>query len=205
MSELLGELLTPLRGLGVALAGVYLTYLWYHGQRGSAVLLGILACAVGLICDRIGTSLLPKRPRSAMVFLELWVLSPAALAAVAAAVVVLVTVALTVPDTTATATKDTLGALSTGLTAFITSAFISWAGDDKDSRVADHIRETFWSKYGRAGTARGSGVHYFRAESPGELWVFADEYRGIEGWGRSARWRRAQGIAQELKSRGSEP
>jgi hypothetical protein len=129
---------------------------------------------------------------------------PAAIAAVAGAVVVLLAVALTVPDGTATSTKETIGALSTGVTAFITAAFISWAGDADDSRVAEHIKSAFRARYDRAGRAVRPGVHYFVAESPGEKWVYSEEYGGIVGWSHRARLRRARGIASELKTGNSD-
>jgi hypothetical protein len=197
--ELASELATPIRGLLVALAGVLLAYLWYDHHRIWAIIIGIAACLAGLVFDSVGKSLLPNKPVIALWFLEGWVLTPAALAAVGGAVVVLVTVALTVPDAAATSTKETIGALSTGVTAFITASFISWAGDDKDSKVADHIQAAFQAKYGRPDDPR-TGVHHFVPESPGELWVYSDEYGAIQGWGRSARRRRAQAIAAELRS-----
>lgn len=202
--ELVSELTTPFRGLIVAISGVLLAYLWYDHHRVWAIAIGIAACTAGLALDAFGKQLLPDRPVIGLWFLEGWVLSPAALAAVGGALVVLITVALTVPDSAATSTKETIGALSTGVTAFITASFISWAGDDKDSKVADHIQAAFQSKYGRVGDSR-AGVHLFAPESAGEQWVYSDEYGAIEGWGRAARRRRAIGIAAELKSRTSEP
>src|ERR1700760_270504 len=97
IAELLGEVVRPLRALLVALAGAGLADLWYDKKQVLAVVLAIVVCFVGVIADQAGKALLPARPGGALWFLEGWVLTPAALAAVAAAVVVLVTVALTVP------------------------------------------------------------------------------------------------------------
>jgi hypothetical protein len=205
IGELVSEVSTPLRGLVVAISGVLLTYLWYHHHPTWAVVIGVGVCAVGFVLDAAGKAFLPNKPVLALWCLEGWMLVPAALAAVAGAVVILLTVKLAVPDGTATSTKGTISALSTGITAFITATFISWAGDAKDSKVADHVRTAFWAKYSRADGARKPGVHYFRAESPGEQWVYADERGGIEGWGRRARARRARAIAAELKTGNSEP
>lgn len=205
IGELGGEVLAPLRGLLVALAGVLLVYFWYDGHRLYAAAIAIIACAVGVTLDAIGRTLLPGRPRAALLFLEGWVLTPAALAAVASAVVVLVTVALTVPDATATSTKETVGALSTGITSFLTASFVAWSGDDKNSRLSDHIGQAFRAKYNRPGGAVGADVHLFRAGSRGERWVYSAEYGGIEGWGRAARRRRAKGVSEELARGGSEP
>ena len=205
IGELLTELATPLRGLLVALSSVLLAYLWYDHQHPLAILIGVIACLVGLVLDQIGKRLLPLHPVPALWFLEGWVLMPAALAAVAGAVVVIIAVALTVPDSAAASTKQTISALSAGLTAFITAGFISWAGDDKDSKVADHIKAAFREKYDRVGGTPKAGVHYFATESAGESWVYSDEYAAIEGWGHSARATRAKGIKSELSSGGSEP
>jgi hypothetical protein len=48
-------------------------------------------------------------------------------------------------------------------------------------------------------------VHYFKAESRGEQLVYSDAIEGITGWARSARLKRARGIAEELRSKKSEP
>lgn len=164
------------------------------------------ACAAGLIAKEIGTALLPDRPRQAVDALEWWILTPGAFAATAAAVVVIVAVETTVPKGTATDTKELVGALSTGLTAFVTAAFIAWAGDEKDSTLGNEIREIFFAKYKREpdpGKPRERGVQYFPAGSAGERWVYSSEFGGVEGWGRDARRKRAQGIAHELTNAGA--
>lgn len=195
------QLATPFRGLLVALAAAYLAYLWYHNHRVWAVVLTVLACLVGWVLNAIGKGLLPDRPVAALRFLEGWILTPAAVAAAAGALVVIVTVALTVPDGTATSTKETIAALSTGLTAFLTSGFISWTSDSNDSPLSSHIRDAFYASYKRADGSTERGVDYFAPESRGEQLVYSDEVAGVEGWGRPARLKRAQGIAAELSSR----
>jgi len=205
IAELLGEVVRPLRGMLVALAGAALAYLWYDEKQVLAVVLAIIVCFIGVIADQAGKALLPARPVGALWLLEGWVLTPAALAAIAAAVVVLVTVALTVPDDTPATTKETIGALSTGITAFVTAAFVSWAGDADNSTVADHVKTAFRAHYNRAGALPQAGVHYFTAASVGEQWVYSDEYGGVEGWGYTARHSRAYGIANELKNGTSDP
>lgn len=161
------------------------------------------ALGAGLVAKAIGGALLPRKPRRAVDVLEWWALTPGAIAASAAAVVVILAVELTVPEGTAGSTKELVGALSTGLTTFITAAFMAWAGDEKDSTLGNEIRDIFFSKYTRPpdpGQPRSADIHYFQAESPGERWVHSFEYGGVEGWGREARRRRADGIAEELRS-----
>jgi hypothetical protein len=202
------DLSTPLRALVVALAGVGLAWLWFHDWWWIAVLAGIVGCFGGLVIDAVGRALLPARPALAARFMEWWILTPAMIAALASGAVAIVTVALAVPESAKTDTKTLIGALTTGITGFVTTAFIGWVGDEKDSRLGDHIRDAFRKAYKRvpdAGESRSGGVHYFRAGSPGERWVYSDEYRGIQGWGKPARRKRAAGIAAELRSGASNP
>jgi hypothetical protein len=180
-----------------------LAWLWFNDLWWAAALIAIGASLAGWLAKELGTALLPGRPRWAVDALEWWILTPGAIAAAAAAVVVIVTVELTVPEGTATTTKELVGALSTGLTAFVTAAFISWAGDEKDSKLGSEIRKIFFTKYKRApkaGEPRQAGVHYFATESAGERWVYSDKFGGIEGWGGDARRKRADEIAKELRS-----
>jgi hypothetical protein len=110
-------------------------------------------------------------------------------AAVASGAVIVITVALAVPDTDPTWHKETIGALSTGLTGFLTAAFISWTGDESDSTVSDRIRSIFWSVY------EGK----FKPGSAGQRWVYSDEFKTIQGWGRTARITRAKGIDERMR------
>lgn len=202
------EFSTPLRALAVALAGVGLAWLWFHGWWWVAVLVGIAGCSAGLALDLVGRRFLPARPVLAVKLMEWWILTPAMIAALASGVVAIVAVALTVSDTASTDTKTLIGALTTGITGFVTASFVAWTGDEKDSRLGDHIRDAFRKVYKRAPDPKApalEGVRFFRADSPGERWVYSYEYRGIEGWGRAARRNRAVGIAAELESRTSDP
>jgi len=179
------ELTAPLRALAVGLAGVGLAWLSYNGQPLLALLVAGGTAAAGVLIDQLGRAVLPNRPVLATRLMEWWTLTPAAIAALGSAIVVFVTVALTVPDDSSVGreAKELISTLSTGLTAFVTAAFISWAGDDKDSRLADHMKGVFQETYVREkeGTAVTRGKKGFPAGSPGERWVHANEYGGIEG------------------------
>jgi hypothetical protein len=197
---------TPLRALAVALLGVGLAWLWIHELAWVAVVSGLAGMALGLGLDALGRLVfLRKYPRLGLLFMEGWVLTPGVAAAAAAGVTVLVAVAFALPDDTPTETKELVGALSTGLTTFLAAAFISWVGDEKDSRVADHVRNAFRSKYDchQEGVPPNPGVRYFKAESTGELLVYSDQT--VEGWGLEGRWKRAAGIANELENHTSDP
>jgi hypothetical protein len=197
------DLTAPLRALAVGLAGVALAWLWFNDLVAYALVLAAAVALAGAMLDAIGRWLLPANPTIAVRFLEWWILTPAALAAVASAIVVVVTVTLAVPDGSAFGqdTKELIGTLSTGLTAFVTAAFISWASDDKDSKLAEHIKETFRAKYSREDKPVPD-TYVFAMKSDGVRWVYSDEFRTIEGWGRAARLRRARGIAGALKAQG---
>jgi hypothetical protein len=141
---------------------------------------------------------------SALYFLQGWLLIPLALAAVAAAAVVVITVELTLPDKTPDETKELVGGVSTGITTFLTAAFIAWSADEKNSALADHIKGKFQARYTRPGEDK-PGAHVFRAESEGELLVYSPEYGGAEGWGWPSALKRAHGIAKQLRDGTSEP
>jgi hypothetical protein len=203
---MLGHALVQLRALLIALAGVLLAWLWIHGAGPLVIVPPLFAFLVGWGLDWIGrTLLLPKHPVWAVRFLEWWILLPASIAAAAGALVVIVAISLAAPDKAAESTKALLAALAAGLTAFLTGSFISWAGDDKDSSLAEHLAGAFQAKYKTTGGAAAApDVHYFTPGSAGQLWVYANAVGGVEGWGRGARSTRAAGIAEELRTRGSD-
>jgi hypothetical protein len=194
----------PLQALLVGLAGVGLASLYYHHMWWLALVAVVVAVSAGAILSLCGERSLPSRPIRALLLLESWLLIPIALAAAAAAAVIIVTVVLTVPDSTPAATKNLVGSVSTGITTFLTVGFIAWAADDKNSALADHVRDAFYAHYTRPDTPK-AGAHVFQPDSVGERWVFSDEYEGIEGWGRPSRLARAKGIAVELSRGTSNP
>lgn len=199
---------TPARALAVALSGVGLAWLWFHGRWWIALIAGIAGCCAGITLDGAGRRLVVKRPVLATGLMEWWIVTPAMIAALASGVVAVITVLLAVPDTAPQDTKTLIGALTTGLTGFVSASFISWAGDEKDSRIGDHIRDAFRAVFKRVPEPPApppAGIHYFAPDSAGERWVYSDEYRGVEGWGREARRRRAAGVAEELLSGASDP
>jgi hypothetical protein len=200
----LAPLRVPLQALIVALAGVGVAWLFLNGHVVYALLAVAAILALGAIVDAIGKSQLPKRPVRAVYLLQGWLLIPLGLAVLATAGTIVVAVELTLPEGTAAETEELVGALSTGIVTFLTAGFIAKAGDDKNSQLADHIKEAFESKYTRGGTSK-DGTHAFVSGSKGEQWVYSDEFEGIEGWGRKARLKRAEGVAAELKSGNSNP
>jgi hypothetical protein len=180
-------LLAPLRALAVAIVGVLLAWMWTRGLGWWSVAIAVAGFVLGLLSDWIGQRSLPSHPVAAVEWLEFWLLSPLMLAAAGSAVVIIVAIELAVPEGTDPHTKQLIAALAAGITAFVTSGFISWAGDQKDSTLADHIQQVFEKAYLNS---------TFTDE--GERWVYSAWVHGITGWGRPARLARARGIAKTL-------
>jgi hypothetical protein len=195
------EALIPLRALLVAALGAGVAWCWFNNWEWVSIAAPFGLAFVGIVLGDIGTQFLPRRPVAAVRLMEWRILVPAAVSTAAAAAVIIATVELTLPDDPGPSaeTKELVGALGVAITGFLTASFISWAGDEKDSRIADWIRSTFQKHYKRTSVA-GERVHRFKPQSRGELLVYADPIEGIAGWGRSARISRARGIAEELKS-----
>lgn len=201
------DLAVPFRGLIVALAGVGLAWLWFNNLRWLAIFATVVLVSVGKMFELLGGFQLPKNPVLGLRLMELWVVSPAMFAAASAAAIVIVAVHLSLPETATSVDKELITSLGAGITAFLSGGFVAWAADQKDSRVDDRIKESFQGKYMRpiAGQSPRIGVAYFKADSAGERWVYSDEYGGVSGWGKSARRKRAAGIAAELASGNSAP
>jgi len=197
----------PLRAFFVAALGIFLAWLWFNSLLWVAILLSLGILILGVVLYWFGKRQFPDKPVLGLTLIEFFVISPAMLAAIASGIIIVVTVNLTAPKDAPTETKEMMTALSTAITAFLTSGFISWAGDRDDSSLAKRVREIFQSKYKRfePNEKPEEGVKYFRAESVGERLVYSYQYRGIEGWGGKARKKRARGIAQELKTGNSDP
>ncbi len=183
--DALKGLAAPLRALFVALIGAWWASLWFTGTRWTVVLVAAGAVLVGLVIDMVGRRLPAKWPLARVELMEWWVIVPMILAAVAAAAAIIVTVTLTVPDGTAAATKETVGAIATAITAFLSAGFVDRVGDEDDSRVSDRIRDDFYDTYRTT----------FRPGTPAEFYVFAGSYGTATGWNRAARRIRAKGIA----------
>jgi hypothetical protein len=204
---LVAQVAAPVRALLVALAGVGLGWLWFHSYWYFAMALIFILALAGWSIDRLGYAQLPHRPVRAIRLMEWWITIPAVVAAAAAGIVIVITVKLTVPDTVADDTKELFNSLSTGITTFITAALITWSGEEKDSKQADHIQDAFFEKYKEhiPNEPPAGGVKYFKRGSRGLRSVYSQEYAGIEGWGKEARMKRARIIAEELASGNSDP
>ena len=208
LRHLVGPLATPFRALLVSAAGLWLSASWVRGDVSTGVASGLIAAGVatGYVCFLVGRAQLPHAPVFAVYVMEWWSIAPLALAVIATATAVRVTLHLSLPEAAA-ADKEIAEQSVATVTTFLSSVFISWAADEKESPVAERIRQSFYVSYARppSPATAARGVHYFKAESRGELLVYSDGFEGIEGWNRAARLARAKGIAEELKNGTSEP
>jgi len=184
LGDALKGLAAPLRALLVALVGAWWAALWFGGTRWTVAVVAAVAVMVGLLIDFAGRHVPANRPKLKIGLMEWWIIIPMVLAAVAAAAAIIVTVTLTVPDGTPAATKETIGAVATAITSFLSAGFVERAGDEDESRVSDRIRGHFYETYKTS----------FTDGSAAELYVFSGSYGGATGWGRAARRIRAQGI-----------
>jgi hypothetical protein len=187
---------------------MWVAWRWLSNDYWPPILLIAVVIGAAYTSDAIGRKLLPKRPVAALIFLEWWLVAPLALGTLASAGLVLLSVKLALPEGTPPDRKELIGALSSGVTTFMTSIFISWAGDQDYSRLAKRIQRIFFSKYDRfdpSNPATKKDVKYFAAESLGEELVYSEAVAGIDGWGRTARRTRATELAAELESGNSEP
>lgn len=197
LSDLWADAKPALPAFVIALLGVFVAKRWFEGDWFWPIVIPLSGVVAGQLCHFFGDRKLPNDPVKAVEWLELWVIAPATLAAAAAAFIIILGFKLTVKDPGQTMVL--LGAVATGVTAFLTSGFISWAGDEPDSKVATRIRSTFWAHYKRGDPADSNRhVRFFPRVSTGERWVYSERFRGIEGWGREARRARAKGIEEEL-------
>jgi hypothetical protein len=190
-------LAVPVRALIIGALGAGIAWSWYNGQRWLSFVAPVAVAAVGLSVSALGVSRLPRDPVTAVRLMPWRVLVPSVVAAAAAGLVIIVTVELTLPEKTAagaptpTDLKEVVTALSSAITAFLGAAFIDWAGDGKDSRLADWISSTFRKKY--------KGV--FPPDTDGANFVYSSYT--VDGWGPAARMTRAKGIVAALSQKSS--
>jgi hypothetical protein len=149
-----------------------------------------------MAAEWVGDRFLPARPVAAVLIMEWWVLVPMAIAAAASTGLILLGIKLAVPDSVKdTVVKQTSTALVSGLTAFLTAAFISAVGDRDKSGVGERIKRRMRAHYTRESTEGKRRVSHIEAASPIEQLLYSDFYSGLAGWDRETRISRARGIA----------
>ena len=150
LQDLFGDLRGPAKALIVVLIGMAFAWMLINQQWAAALLLVLLAIVAGYLLELIGTLLLPQRPRAGLLFLEGWVLGPAAIAAFVSGLLVVLAIDLTPPKDTDAATEELMKTLAAGLSTFLSAAFVSWISEQDNTRISDRIRGQFYKKYKRA-------------------------------------------------------
>lgn len=205
LQDLFGDLRGPAKALIVVLIGMAFAWMLINHQWSGALLLLFSAIVAGYLLELIGTLLLPKRPRAGLLFLEGWVLGPAAIAAFVSGLIVVLAIDLTPPKDTDAATEEMMKTLAAGLSTFLSAAFVSWISEQDNTRISDRIRGQFYKKYKRAKVypSPADGSMYFTPGSRGETTVYSSVQIG--GWNFADRWERASQLSDEITAGGSLP
>lgn len=95
--------------------------------------------------------------------------------------------------------------LAAGLSTFLSAAFVSWIGEQDNTRISNRIRDQFYKKYKRAAVypPPTDGRMYFTPGSRGETTVYSSIQ--IRGWNFADRWERASKLSAEIASGNSLP
>ncbi|RJN32061.1 hypothetical protein [Nesterenkonia natronophila] len=195
---------TPVRSLLIALGSLFLAYGYFAKGRwlAVAVIIALLLVGTGFVLDWVGRRRLKAsspNPKAAYTLMQGWVLVPSGLAAVASALVIVVAVQLAAPDGVTSETKELIGALSAGVTAFLTTMWID-PSEDVDSAIADRVQkvtyETFVSRAGAADSRLSQVIN--AGEFVDELRNSKDNVGYLADWSRKNRIQRAEVIKQEL-------
>jgi hypothetical protein len=143
------SVLTPLRSLLIALGSLLLAYWYFSGDqwRYLAVVAAAMLVGLGLALDQLGRLLLKaKQPKAGVRLMEWWILAPSGIAAIASAVIIIIAVELAAPDDASSATKELLGALSAGITAFLTTMWID-PSEKADATIGDRVQSACFRSY----------------------------------------------------------
>ncbi len=216
MGDLFDSVGTSLRAFGVAIAGIWLSTSYIHGQLGSglqaaaAVGIGvILLVFIGYAAEFVGEWQLPNAPVASVRIMEWWTIAPISIGVAASALGVVLAIEWSLPNGVTESDKALAEQLTTAMTAFLSSIFVSWTADQDESPVAGRIKDAFARHYKRAPATGAAtpptGVKYFKAESRGERLVFSPSLESISGWGHAARIARAKRLAHEIKTHASDP
>src|SRR5215471_14920865 len=129
LGDLTGSVSAPVRALVISLVSVWLATRWLKGDHTSPFVIAGVIIFVAYVLDLLGRFCLPDSPRVGLAFIELWIFAPLMLAAVASGIAVVIAVKLSVADNAPVERKQTIGAITTAITTFLASGFISWMGD----------------------------------------------------------------------------
>jgi hypothetical protein len=192
MSFLKLPILNAIPALLVAAAGVALAWVAFRQSIWLAALLAALPIVIGLATFWWGNRLLTKRkPVDAVKFLEWGVLVPGTVVAVTSGLLIGAGVFLEPSKTASVETQKLLAASLAAFGGFLTASFIKSAEDADAEWTGALVREAFLDGYGDSipnGTDAWKALH-------------SGSWRGLSGWGKADRRRRAEIIGDPAASK----
>ncbi|MDQ0474830.1 hypothetical protein [Labrys wisconsinensis] len=205
-SVLYGAIVALYAGLG----GAFLAYLCLAQHPGWAILLVVIIGGIGHGCDKLGESCFWRRPRTALLLKEVWILLPATVAAAATCILILFKQELSAwpifgpVDTAKDQNALISGPVSDAVVAFVGAIILKAASDADGEWLAPRIAAAFADHYKRGVPAQTTDEVYLYDDyegvnAPLDLAVSSDDAPGgLSGWGLAARWARAGVIAGRL-------
>jgi hypothetical protein len=191
MSFLKLPILKAIPALLVAVAGVALAWVAFRQSMWLAGLIAALPIVFGLAAYWRGNQLLTRRkPVDAVKYLEWGVLVPGAVVAVVSGLLIGAGVFLEPSGTASVETKKLLAASLAAIGGFLTASFIKSAEDTDAEWTGVLVKEAFLDKYG---DSLPQGSDAWKA-------LYSGSWRGLTGWGKADRRRRAEIIGDPAAS-----
>jgi hypothetical protein len=190
----MSALLKAVPPLLVGLGGVGVALLWFYVSKPLAVAPPAAAVVLGLAADQWTKRTLARDdPVAATKWIYGWALVPFAVAIGAAGAAIVLAVALDPGDKPPVKRKEVFSAAVAAVGAFLIAAFIKSADEADEKWVGSRFKKRFQARF-RDRFPREQG----KPASQAELAVLSEADLGFSGWGRAARSRRAEIVAQEL-------
>lgn len=181
------SILVAIRALAIALLGIALAALWMSTVP-HWVTVGLIAAAViaGQLLYTLGRRRLPAAPIAALRLMELWMLTPLAIAASATAAAIILSINFHVSSDASPERETMTKWLLASLVNFLTTGFIAWASNGENSPTASRIKDAFEGAYG----------HLTDSDSP----IIYSNMQGIVGWSYAARRERVRKLLEVQQS-----
>jgi hypothetical protein len=182
-----------LPSLLVGLGGVGLALLWFYVAKPLAVAPPVVAFVLGFCGDQMTRrTLAHDKPVAATKWVYGWSLVPLSFAIGAAGAVIVIAVSLN-PDSGSNTRKEIVSAAVAAVGAFLVAAFVESAGDADENWIGGRFKKRLQERY-KDSFRRDAN----EPASEAELAVKEDAVLGFQGWGRDARKKRAQILADWL-------
>lgn len=176
--------------LAVTLLGIGLTWLGIAVGWWAILIALLVPVGLGKGMFWLGKRRLTTAPEEAVRWMEWWVLVPGTVAALAQCIVIILGMRLKLDDAGGAEVRQlwaaTIGAVST----FLVVTFVRAAEEADEAWAGKRIREAFFRAAERSWR--------FPKGSTGEMAIYSEGWKGLHGWGREARRRRAREVADAL-------